>query len=51
MILSSHFQIEAELASKLLVESAKRVLVVDDEEFCLSSMKAMLQKAGLDIYH
>ena len=35
----------------MLTEAAKRILVVDDEEFCISSMKAMLQKAGLDIYH
>ena len=26
-----------------------RVLVADDEEFCIASMKAMLAKAGLDI--
>lgn len=26
-----------------------KVLVVDDEEFCISAMKGMLFKAGLDI--
>jgi CheY-like chemotaxis protein len=25
-----------------------RILVVDDEEFCLSSMKVMLNKLGID---
>jgi CheY-like chemotaxis protein len=26
-----------------------RVMVVDDEEFCIEAMKAMLFKAGVDI--
>ena len=26
-----------------------KVLVVDDEEFCIAAMKMMLMKAGLDI--
>ena len=27
----------------------RRVLVVDDEEFCIASMKAILQGAGVDV--
>ena len=29
--------------------SQRRILVIDDEEFCISSMKAILFKLGLDI--
>jgi len=28
-----------------------RILVVDDEEFCLTSMKALLLKAGIDVQY
>jgi hypothetical protein len=29
--------------------SQRRILVIDDEEFCISSMKAMMFKLDLDI--
>ena len=29
----------------------KRILVADDEEFCQASMKAILQKVGVDVAH
>ena len=31
-----------------LAEQPKKMMVIDDEEFCISSMKVMLQKAGID---
>jgi len=33
----------------MLAEPSKRVMVVDDEEFCQSSIKLMMKKAGLDV--
>jgi len=27
-----------------------RIMVVDDEEFCIASMKVVLGKAGIDVY-
>jgi PleD family two-component response regulator len=29
----------------------QQIMVVDDEEFCIAAMKAMLQQAGIDIVH
>jgi CheY-like chemotaxis protein/anti-sigma regulatory factor (Ser/Thr protein kinase) len=34
---------------KLIHFKKERVLVVDDEEFCLASMKAIIQKTGFDV--
>ena len=31
------------------VDKKERVMIVDDEEFCLSSMKAIMLQAGLDV--
>jgi len=28
-----------------------RILVADDEEFCLASMKAIMARAGVDVQH
>lgn len=29
----------------------KRIMVCDDEEFCIAAMQSMLSKVGIDIYH
>ena len=29
----------------------KRIMVIDDEEFCLSATKAMLEIHGIDVNH
>ena len=31
--------------------NGKRILLVDDEKFCLKTVKMMLAKAGIDIRH
>ena len=38
-----------QLLEPFKIFARNRILVVDDEEFCLSSMKALLQKAGADV--
>lgn len=35
--------------SKLRAHSDSRILVVDDEEFCLSGLKAILKSVGVDV--
>ena len=37
------------LYRNFLVHKNNRILVVDDEEFCISAMKALLFKMGIDI--
>jgi len=31
--------------------SKNRIMIVDDEEFCIASMKAMMKRAGIDTVH
>ena len=38
------FQLNEQAAS-----NKNRILVVDDEEFCLGAMKTLLQKSGFDV--
>ena len=33
----------------LLSHNKERILVVDDEEFCLTTMKSIMQSSGLDV--
>ena len=30
---------------------SKQIMVIDDEEFCIAAMKAMLKSGGIDIVH
>jgi CheY-like chemotaxis protein len=36
-----------------MIETFKknRIMVVDDEEFCIASMRTILQKAGVNVVH
>ena len=35
----------------MIVQNMNRIMVVDDEEFCLESVRVVLKKAGVDMSH